>query len=141
MALAREQYKIIANNFLRGLGFRENSDAFLEDMADRIYGFPDSEMVSQETQMNFLKRGDLEFQTDAEREDYNGNICGYVSIVSDGEYAYTKIPYTVDKNTGKVDAKLPDCLSYAQDEFDALISEIQKDHQKAHNFGKCLGDR
>ena len=130
MALGREEYKKIANNFLMGIGFYRNSDAFLEDMADRIFGFPNTEMVSSYAQIIFAKRGDIEFQTDEEVVGLHETIKGYISIVSGGEYSYTKIPYQIDKETGVVSAKLPAPLFYAEDAFNKLLSEIERDHRQ-----------
>lgn len=136
IALGHEQCVALANNGLISIGFEKNSELFVEEMAKRIerWGFLNNEDTERECYMYMIEMEEkcgLEFDTDEEFINRDGNISGYISVVrQDNNTALTKIPYTVDKETGKISTKLPKPLNYAVDVFDKMIREMEEKHQR-----------
>lgn len=134
--LSFDQYKLLAESSLRTMGFRKNSELILDAMARRLmrWGIPDSETAVKECHLYLIEmeaKYDLEFRTGSEYDNYKGERCGYISIIKkDDDTSMTKIPYSFDKETGKIQIELPEPLCYARKLFDILVEEIQEQHDK-----------
>ena len=150
ITLGHEQCVALANNGLISIGFEKNSEPFVEEMAKRIerWGFLNNEDTERECYLYMIEMEEkcgLEFDTDEEFINKNGDIAGFISIVrQDNHTALTKIPYTVDRETGKISTKLPKPLNYAVDVFNKMIKDMEeknqrelKQHSKKKFFEHC----
>ena len=136
LKLGHQQYLSIAENCWIGIVLEEDSDQFLEDIVLKItrWGYPDNDCIARECYLYFIDleaKCGLEFSTDEQDVDRHGNTVGFISVVrQDDGTSLTKIPYKIDRETGKIEAKLPRPLEYAQDVFNDLMSKIEQDYNR-----------
>ena len=142
LGLSFNQYKQMAESSLRTMGFRKNSEPMVEAMARKLmrWGIPDSETAVKECHMYLIEmeaQYGLAFRTEQEYTNHKGERCGYVCVVKqETGSSLTKIPYTVDAETGKIQIELPDPLHYASDVFNDLIKELQEYHDREMSKSK-----